>query len=499
MPSPSKSAEYPAGLRQTLLALLGRERHPLAVHVTASFKVKAAYGDPSEYGLTIVEEADIREALPALYGCSTAEAIDLPLVELSSGNVVDLHLTPDDSGDGAYVILLDSTAMAQQSQSPQQRANEVALMNYRQEQLMAALSEARREAEAASKLKSEFIANFSHEFRTPLTSILGYCGLKQGDVDGEHAGAIRRAANHLLSLVENLLDHGRTEHDRIELLDEVVDIAALFADVESLLAPLAKQRGLTWTVTGNSDCPALLGDPIRLRQIVVNLANNALKYTNEGGARVDWRYRRGKLRVNVSDSGPGIPEGDREKIFRAFAQGRNGDGRGGLGLGLALARRLADAMGGSLELVKTNEPGATFQFRARLRPALAAAEDQQATVQHRERSVIIIEDDPDVSTLLELMLTEFGYTCRVVPGLSELEQTLSDVEFSAALVDMHLPDGSGTAAIRALTGGPDAIPVLAMSASTAETTRRDALSAGAAGLITKPFDFNQLARRLEEL
>ncbi len=504
MPSRSRRADYPAALRQHLLALLSRERNPLAYRIDGAFRVRAAYGSEEEYRLVTKPGSDLRDSLPALYGCDVGDSMQLPLIEISAGIIVDLNILPGDHADEAYVILLDSSALAAERQAPQQRANETELLNYRQEQLMAALDAARKEAESASRLKSEFIARFSHEFRTPLTSILGYCELLERDGMGilEHAEAIHRSASHLIALVENLLDHGRTEHDRIVLLEEVVNVQSLFDDVSSLLMPLAKQRGLDLIINGKKDCDALLGDPVRLRQIVVNLTGNALRYTDAGHVEIQWRYRRGHLRVRVNDTGPGVPESDRGRIFQPFAQGNHTDTRGGLGLGLPLARHLAESMGGELTLRSTDGPGASFEFSAPLRPALneAVVERAHAAAPKSEKQrLLVVEDDVDVSTLIEIMLAEYGFECDVVDSIEALPSEAECAKYSVALVDMHLPDGSGSSAIQRLVTKQRRLPVLAMSASTTESTRREALQAGARGLIVKPFHFGTLAQRLAQL
>lgn len=500
MPSAVVS-DYPVNLQQRLLALLDEERRPLAIRIDHGMVVEQVFGDAPWYGLRLTPGDPLREALPVLFGYEATAPAALSLVHLTSGRVADVHILPD--GEHAYVLLLDSSQYAEQTHGPQQRANEAALLNYRQSQLMEALGQAKRDAEAASRLKSDFIANFSHEFRTPLTSIMGYCRLleQSGEYDVRHSAAIQRAAGHLLSLVENLLEHGRVEHDRIELLDDVVSLQEVFDDIETLLAPMAAQQGLTVTVRGDENAVRVLGDPVRLRQIITNLAMNALKYTREGSVDIRWRYRPGLLRVRVRDTGPGIPDDQRERIFQPFAQGEHTDRRGGLGLGLALSRHLAEAMGGELRLTESGPQGSTFVFTAPLRPALEETETgtlEFAPASGEARRLLIAEDDADVATLLELVLGDNGFDCEAVDSLQALQQIAAH-DFDAILLDMHFTDASGVEMLQHLARQAPGVPVLAMSASTAEATRRAALRAGARALIVKPFDFPHLIKHLRAL
>lgn len=490
------------------------QRKPVCFTLDDNFRVLSIVGDQEHLGLTVAVGSDLREELPFMYGLDLAQAEKMELLELDDTRAVSLHLKPVNQPPmAAFVVLLDFSDQARQTREHQQLANELSVISYRQQQLMAELDEARRQAESASAMKSRFIYSMSHEFRTPISSILGYAGLlpdsgvgteKSAQGTAKYAGAIQRAARHLLGLVENLLEQGRVESGKIDLMPEPLQLNDLFLDLEAMQAPAAAQKQLELTITGDSGGEQWVTlDPVRVGQILVNLVTNAIRYTEHGFVRVQWRHRQNRLQVDVIDSGPGIEPDQQRLIFDAFSQVDSAHGgRQGLGLGLAISQHLARLMDGDISL--ESKPGAGAKFTVDLAapvcdvPAKSDSGEVELTTRGQAH-VLVIEDDVELAELLTIVLEDCGYELTICSSLGEADAALTKRQPDVVLADMNLPDAERGEAIARMRQSAPTAPVLAMSAANDETTRGLARDAGALGYILKPFDFNELNRELERV
>lgn len=306
-----------------------------------------------------------------------------------------------------------------------------------------ALAEARGRAEAAMEARTRGLAAVTHEFRTPLNGILGMAGLlSETGLTAEqstYVQAVRCSAEAFLTLVDDILDLSRIEAGRIDLTDEVFDLPTLVQGVVELLAPRAQGKGTDIACFIGRDVPRFVrGDADRLRQVLMNLAGNAVKFTEAGGVGVAVERREGDvLRLSVGDTGPGIEPDLAGRIFEAFEQGEApGSGERGTGLGLAITRSLVDRMGGTIGLDSRVGAGSRFHVDLAL-PKAAPDEDRP---ERPVRSVLILSASPFAGAYLARTLTEAGSRAVVVATLDEALARMGSERFDVVVGDHSLRD-----------------------------------------------------------
>ncbi len=426
-----------------------------------------------------------------------------------------LHLSDTDSivtirglalGGAAFlitVVLISSTLIALMRAEVRQHA-ETELK----------LKAAKSAADEANRAKGDFIAVMSHEIRTPLNAVMGFANLladtKLDDAQRGYLSTITGEGARLSSLINDILDLSKIEEGRLVLERLPFAPAEIAAEVLRLLAARALERKVELRFEAQLAGPLMIsGDPLRFRQVLVNLVDNAIKFTPEGTVTVFLRWhppetagQPGKLSVRVRDTGIGIAPEKRSGLFRMFVQADASTTRryGGTGLGLAICQRLVGLMGGQIELTSELGHGSEFFFHL---PAMAVAVPDEVTsapaVPHGDLATpprILIVDDMETNRfLLEVFLGSHGFQADLASGGAEAVQRARANHYDAILMDLHMPDIDGfcaTEQIRAAeSAGQRRTPIIALTASIAKGTREKCLAVGMDEYLTKPLDLRK--------
>ncbi len=361
-------------------------------------------------------------------------------------------------------------------------------------------------AEQASLAKSRFLATLGHEVRTPMTGVLGMSELLLGTtLDGRQRGyveSIRRAGDHLLRLVNDALDLARIEAGKLELDSQDFDPHALATEVAGLMAPVAEQRGLGFHVRVGPDLPAAVrGDPGRVRQILLNLLGNAVKFTDRGEVVLELGAMPPSAIVFVvRDTGPGLSEDQKVRLFRRFEQAdgaRTTARYGGSGLGLAICQELALAMGGRIDVDSTPGRGTAFRVELPL-PAVVPAEPAARPAAApapptRQLDLLLVEDDATVAEVICNLLRARGHCVAHAPHALAALADVAVANFDLAFLDLDLPGMNGLALARQLRAQGFASPLVAVTARTDGDAEQLARAAGFDGFLRKPVTGDMLA------
>jgi len=389
-------------------------------------------------------------------------------------------------------------------------------LRYMLEQHDLALSQ----AYAASRAKSEFLSHMSHEFRTPLNAISGFTELLQRDPNigqgecRESLHAIRVSSDHLLNLVDSILDLSSMENGKLKLHPTEFVPDQVLEELASTLGPLAKAKGLQIRLGISGDLPPVTGDRLRWFQVLLNLASNGIRYTQTGCIEIKaaWDPSASCMVTRVRDTGPGIPAEKLESIFEPYCriEESNPTQAHGTGLGLAISKRIVETMGGALTVESRVGAGTTFHYRQPFATAdgpsgaLSASDDGVLSAGLEGKRVLLCEDTRMNVLLASRVLRQLGADFEVaLDGRQSLEK-LEEGGWDLVLLDIQMPFHDGFEVARRVRDPASSIPckgvpILAITADASGETRARALGAGMDDILTKPFHLGELARRARHL
>jgi signal transduction histidine kinase len=407
-----------------------------------------------------------------------------------------------------------NTALAQlrQIQSWQERCQQLANFN--------------QELERTNQLKNQFLANTSHEIRTPLSSIIGFTHLllaqgyeSERQRHQEYLHIIQSSGKHLLDLINDILDLSKIEANQLEVQWEIVEVSTLCRNVLALVKEKAANKGLKLRLEIDNDVTNLVVDPLRLKQMLLNLLFNAIKFTNLGSVGLRVSIKDLCLRFSVWDTGIGISQENQTRLFRPYSQIINpGAGSNeGTGLGLVVTQQLVQIHGGYLELESVIDQGSCFTIVLPLKPQgkileaieIKAEEDLEISQELKKasnfqssssiiintsRAILLVEDDLANSELIRIYLGRLGYRVTSVKNAQEMWTILPQIEPAVILMDVSLPNTNGLNLVRQLRNNIEyqQIPIVAQTAMTMKGDRETCLAAGVDDYISKPIDLQLL-------
>ena len=416
-------------------------------------------------------------------------------------------------GDGDYAVIKDKGFIVFSDKGkPTRMIGAMSDVTW-ERKAMERLREAKKSADLANSAKSAFLANVSHEVRTPLSTILGYVELlKSEELDEgsmkEFIDVIERNGHQVLRILDDVLDLAKVESGALEIQEVAFYVEELVRDMKLVMGAKAQQKDLQFSIKVDSEMPKkLLSDPVRIKQVMINMLSNALKFTETGKVELSLSYQQPCLNITVADTGAGISQHLQETIFKPFNQGDPSIQRkyGGSGLGLALARRLCEAMGGKFELVESKVgQGSVFRARFEVRVDNGDKKPKPETNKKREHPlkgnrILVVDDSSEIRLLVQRLLGNAGARVDAASSGKKAVVLASECHYDLILLDIQMPRMDGYETLKEIRKTGCQAPVVALTAHAMKEDREKAMQAGFSSFVTKPMKTDKIIRLVQTL
>ena len=469
--------------------------------INAELSIVQCFGNSKLVGVTPPDiNSSVFDFLPILMTETFEEDFEIPFFNLNENHVCNIHFIKLE--EVSYLVLVDRSEIFQVTQKYQQFAHDDNISKNKFKRLAEDLEKAKQKLNQSNQEKAILIAMLSHELGTPLTSILGYSELllSHESKNNKELEVIHRNAIHLKHMIENTLLFGRSEAGGFQNQLEQTSVLELFNELISTLKPAALNKNLKLLTSDFVD-QVINIDMTRTKQILINLINNAIKYTNEGSVQLLFSLTDKHYVFSIIDTGLGVDKDQQETIFNPWERIEENAEKGS-GIGLYISQKLANAIGGTLKLLySSKQDGSVFQLiipctAAEVQEEPEKIEDIKANCQGK--SLLVIDDDYDILMLIEAILKPYGFKIYTALDLKNTHKILLDEKIDIILTDYNLGSNNASSIIKVMKDMNLKTPILLMTSMPTEIIKSSYKTLGFSGVITKPLSRKNLINALNK-
>ncbi len=467
------------------------------LQLTNDLLIEHVYGKPQQLGLSPPKKGlKVLEVLPVFLPEMYNEEFEIPFYNLSEHSVCNIYFIKKHKEN--YLIFVDKSEIFQVTQKYQQFAHEDNISKNKFKRIAQELERAKQKLNKSNQEKATLIAMLSHELGTPLTSILGYCELLlEEDENNHNLQVIHRNSIYLQHLIENTLLFGKTEVDSMSTHIETINVEDFLGSLVDTILPAALEKDI-FISAQSSEQGTINIDVTRTKQILINLLNNAVKYSNHGSVKICCHVSKEQYEFLISDTGIGIDVAQQNNIFNPWERVNKNDGKGS-GIGLFISQKLAKAIGGQLQLKEsTKNVGSVFQLLLPVKEPSVNHENKtpSQTICLQAKTLLVIDDDQDVLDLIEAFLEKTEL--KVITALSFLdaESILIKTNVDLILTDLNVGAAKAPTFLKELRNDKCDVPVVLMSAMPSNKAKQQFIENGFNNVMLKPFNHNQLLKTI---